>query len=113
MIEEYGVIQEKDNKIYFSNIGLDPKHSYCWGVTNSDKIYKVTFEVHEDQSEPKWEEQEYWAWFDKRDKKYKMIWPNYRLFSCCFPYGVLAEELSGKGKSVRLKLVNYEKYITE
>lgn len=42
-----------------------------------------------------------------------MIWQNYRLFHCCFPYGVKAEEKSGKGKSLRLKIVSYEKYIKE
>ena len=113
MIEEYAVICENENGIYFSTIGLNPKFAHYWGVKDTDTIYKVIFDIHEDQSEPDWDAQEYWGWLDKRENKFKMIWQNYRLFHCCFPYGVKAEEKSGKGKSFRLKLVSYEKYIKE
>ena len=113
MIEEYAIIQENDKGLYFTTIGLNPKFAHYWGVKDTDKIYKVTFDIHENQSEPNWDAQEYWGWLDFDDNKYKMIWPNYKLFHCCFTYGVKAEELSGKGKSVRLKLISYEKYTKE
>ena len=110
MIEKYAVIQENNDGIYFSTIGLNPNFASAYGVKDTDKIYKVTFDIHEDQSEPKWNAQEYWGWEDFDDNQYKIIWPNYKLFHCCFPYGVKAEELAGKGKAVRLKLIRYEKY---
>lgn len=110
MIEEYGVIQyDKNNEIYFNSIGLNPKFAKSYGVKDTDKIYKVKFDIHEDQSEPNLNAIEYWGWLDFDDNKYKMIWPNYKLFHCCFPYGVKVEEQSGRGKSYRLKLVSYEK----
>ena len=75
-----------------------------------DKIYEIILDKHEDQSEPNWNSIDYWGWLDFDDNEYKIIYPNYKLFHCCFPYGVQVEEKSGKGKAVRLKLVSYEKY---
>jgi hypothetical protein len=110
MIKEYATIEEKNNEIYFNHIGLNPKYAHFYGVNDKNKIYEIVLEPHEDQSEPDWNALEYWGWLDYEDNEYKMIWPNYRLFHCCFAYGVKAEENSGRGKAVRLKLVSYEKY---
>lgn len=111
MIEEYAVIHyNKNNEIYFSSIGLIPEFADFYGVKDIDKIYKVKFEVSEDQSEPDWNALDYWGWLNFDDNKFTMIWANYKLFHCCFTYGVKSEEQSGKGKSYRLKLISYEKY---
>ena len=114
MIEKYGVMQyNENNEMYFSSIGLNPKFAHFYGVKDTDTIYKVKFDIHEDQSEPDWNALEYWGWLDFDNNTYSMIWPNYKLFHCCFTYGVKVEEQSGKGKSYRLKLVSYEKYNKE
>lgn len=110
MIKQYATLEEKNGEIYFNHIGLNPKYAHYFGVSDKDKIYEIVLEPHEDQSEPNWNDIDYWGWLDYEDNEYKIIWPNYKLFHCCFPYGVDAEEKSGKGKSVRLKLVSYEKY---
>lgn len=110
MIKQYATLEENSNGIYFNHIGLNPKYAYHYGVTDKDKIYEIILDKHEDQSEPNWDAIDYWGWLDFDNNEYKTIWPNYKLFHCCFPYGVKAEEKSGKGKAVRLKLISYEKY---
>ena len=47
MIEKYAVIQENNDGIYFSTIGLNPNFASAYGVKDTDKIYKVTFNIHE------------------------------------------------------------------
>ncbi len=106
MIEKLGIKQENDFGTFFNRIGLEPNHKKMFGVKDTDEIYRLTFDIHEDQSEPDWNAIEYWGWLDFSDMEYKMVFPNYKLFHVCFPYGVKAAEDSGKGKSYRLKLVS-------
>lgn len=106
MIEKFGIKRENDDGTFFTRIGLEPTHAKMFGVNDTDEIYRLTFDIHEDQSEPDWNAIEYWGWLDFNDMEYKMIFPNYKLFHVCFPYGVKASEDSGKGKSYRLKLVS-------
>lgn len=35
----------------------------------------------------------------------QMIWPHETLYSICFPYGPEAEEDAGRGRTVRMKIV--------
>ena len=92
----------KSERGHYINMGITEKSAFLYGC-NSSQIENITFEVSDDQSPANTELMEYWGWFDFDDNKYKMIWPNYRLFHCCFTYGVKVEEQSGKGKSYRLK----------
>lgn len=106
MIEHFGIKRQNEDGTFFTRIGLDPTHAKIFGVNDTDEIYRLTFDIHEDQSEPDWNTIDYWGWLDFSDMEYKMIFPNYKLFHVCFPYGVKAIEASGRGKSYRLKLVS-------
>jgi hypothetical protein len=106
MIENFGIKQQNEDGTFFTRIGLEPTHAKMFGVKDTDEIYRLTFDIHEDQSEPDWNAIDYWGWLDFNDMEYKMIFPNYKLFHACFPYGVKASEASGRGKSYRLKLVS-------
>ena len=106
MIEKFGVKRQNEDGTFFTGIGLDINHEKMFGVKDTDETYRLTFDINEDQSEPDWNAIEYWGWLDFSDMEYKMIFPNYKLFHVCFPYGVKASEASGRGKSYRLKLVS-------
>jgi hypothetical protein len=57
-------------------------------------------------AEGKGEEEAYYGWQDKGeyDKPPSMIWPHWKSFSICFPYGPQAEAKHDKGRIVRLQV---------
>lgn len=45
----------------------------------------------------------YWGWMDP-DGSINMIYPAFVLMDMCFPYGSAAEEITGRGKVIRVKI---------
>jgi hypothetical protein len=46
----------------------------------------------------------HWGWMGTGKSEPTMIWPNWPCYSMCFHYGVQAEEQSGRGRTVRLRV---------
>lgn len=47
----------------------------------------------------------HWAWLAAGTHVPTMIWPNLPCYQACFPYGPKAEEDAGRGRTVRLAVV--------
>jgi hypothetical protein len=88
--------------VYFKNI-----YSGDFGtkMCGDDKIYKLTFVPHINQERDK-EEVEYWGWLNN-EGELSMVYANYFLFDMCFPNGAEATEAFGRGKRIKLELINF------
>ncbi len=50
----------------------------------------------------------HWAWMDGDRDEPQMVYPRESLFSMCFPYGVQAEVDAGRGRVVRLAVMEVD-----
>lgn len=82
MIEKFGIKQENDIGTFYNRIGLEPNHTKMFGVKDTDEIYRLTFDIHDDQSEPDWNAIEYWGWLDFSDMEYKVNYPPINEWAC-------------------------------
>ena len=78
-----------------------------------DDIVTLTMKISEDQSEPtnvgkELPDADYWGWYEDRDEKFLMLYPQKFLLKMCFMYGMKVEEEKGKGKAYRLEVVETE-----
>lgn len=90
---------------HYTHFGIDKRYAYVWG-NKSEDVLEVKMCISENQSPPNENEQEYWGWYDFEQKEFTMIYPNYKLLSVCFPYGIQIEEKNNRGKAYRLEIVN-------
>ncbi|MFA5732905.1 MAG: hypothetical protein WC934_13020 [Acidithiobacillus sp.] len=88
--------QYYDNKL-FHNIFSHQKSTQMCG---DDPIFKIEFEVGDT------DEYTYWGWLE--DGEVCMIFPHKILFEICFAYGYKVEEERGRGKAIKLKVINSE-----
>lgn len=88
-------LREQDGKIYYKNIFSSEKAVL---MCSSSKIYKIDVREAEDN-----EETPYVGWITS-EGNIDFIFPHLTLLEVCFPYGSKAEELSGKGRVIRVKI---------
>jgi hypothetical protein len=90
-------LREQDGKIYYKNIFSSEK-TVLMCLSSPKKIYKIDVrEAREDEETP------YVGWLSS-EGDINFIFPHLTLLEICFPYGSEAEELSGKGKVIRVKI---------
>lgn len=102
-IQETTVVYENSLLRHF---GINRQHAMVYGIDDASLIHNVQFVISDDQSEPDWNSDDYWGWWDYSDGKFTMIYQNYKVFHVCFPYGVKEAEHSLQGKAYRLKILN-------
>lgn len=106
-----GVLKYYNGESYFSHIGINPKFKKFYGVNEDEKIYDIEFEIHEEQNCPKdLNSIDYWGFLKsgEQEEDMRLIFPNYKQFSVCFPYGISVEEENKTGKSYRLRVKNFK-----
>ena len=68
-------------------------------------------EIHEEQNCPKdLNSIDYWGFLKngEQEEDMRLIFPNYKQFSVCFPYGISVEEENKTGKSYRLRVKKFK-----
>lgn len=96
-----------NNKSY-NHFGIHPKLASLYGDKPED-IETLKMRVSENQTIPeingKYEEADYWGWYNNEDKKFDLVYAQYFLLNMCFPYGMEAQEKRGDGKAYRLEII--------
>lgn len=101
----------QDDSGQLSHFGINPQIASIYGVSDISKIKTVHFIIDFVQTEPDWESDDYWGWWDYLTGKFTMIFQNYKVFHVCFPYGVEEAEQSLQGKAYKLRILNiYNNY---
>lgn len=85
-----------------------------FGIKASEfEIFDLTIKISEDQTLPPRQSNkvtpDYWGWYDNEAGGLTIIKSKKALLNMEFPYGIAKDEAAGKGKAVRIEIIEVKK----
>jgi len=97
------------NNNHYKHFGINKLSASLYGDKPED-IVKLEFKISDNQELPESDSHkkmiaDYWGWYDFKNEKISLIFPQRFLLNMCFPYGMKVEEDANIGKAYRLEII--------
>lgn len=110
MIPGPQILTTVHNGSKYTHFNIKPFMASIYGA-KPENIVKVELTVADDQTipplpqdDPKVNVNDYWGWWDFKDKAFTFVWSKRFLLEMCFTYGIKAAEEKNKGKAYRVNV---------